>query len=182
MPSICNLCHSRRHQHRSLASPALPINFYLTLIANYYLARFFAGLIDGQSAPLDLPASALIEFSSFARSWLLFSSKRAGCRSVGAAAGLCVSLWAWEIQSPGRPVKWKACVCSREREKRCDETCNGENACCLYFCTCHSLQRAISQSVYRAARFNVLWLAGQQIPLPHDGIACEKICGALRNL
>jgi hypothetical protein len=46
----------------------------LTLIANYYLARFFASLIDGQSAPLDLPASALIEFSSFVRSlarWLL---------------------------------------------------------------------------------------------------------------
>jgi hypothetical protein len=43
----------------------------LTLIANYYLARFFASLIDGQSAPLDLPASALIEFSSFVRSLAL---------------------------------------------------------------------------------------------------------------
>jgi hypothetical protein len=54
-----------------LSPLALPINFYLTLIANYYLARFFASLIDGQSAPLDQPASALIEFSSFVRSLAL---------------------------------------------------------------------------------------------------------------
>jgi len=144
-------------QHRSLASPAQPINFYLTLIANYYLARFFASLIDGQSAPLDLPASALIEFSSFARSlagsWLLFSSKRA-------AAGRSVGVRRPDFVSPYEPGKFnlqgaqwsEKPVCVLERDAMRRDMQRGK--CCLYFCTCSGswLQRLLTISTYGAMR------------------------------